>query len=620
MNNKSEMHLIVLYSNARHQEKEILEDINKHLKIIECYDIEWSKEKFLENIQRFYRFSPRNARKGIKERGNGNLLLITAMDNKPDYRIAEALVGHEYTNVNLLNLKFKYRKQVGRNAIHSTVNQKEARRDLCLLLGISMDDYLKKAPKQWDGTIQHIKRDLVGAYGYKNFEEMFYVLNETTNYAVLRNYEMLPQDFRLAEHGDIDIIVENYAIACAMLNAKPIAKNHPKAFNTVNGEKIPYDIRHLEDNYYCHEFAKDMLSTRVLNKNGVYIFNDEYYFYSLIYHSFIHKFKIADDYYARLENLFYKLNLNKKYNLSDYVSPFDLYYQLLIDFMKEHDYQIIKPDPPTKFNTSILDIGKNTKYLKEFYKLDSVRYCKIPSYKPNYKMFEGYFGNNHVFIKVGSYKNACKNEYYTMQKLYKNNPENFAKPIYYSLRKPQNIVMQFIEGETLQNIIDSNKLTDELKETLITDIEAIAKTLSEEDIVHRNITPNKFILGKDNHFKLIDFKYAVSFSKYKEIDYISDNTEIMDFIKNDFSLGKYLWDDFYSMNKILESIGTKSEYIKNNIGKYQIHFKQTRNVKTFIDQVFSVKNEQKTNKFGEKGKMYKVIRLLGFKIKLGRKG
>ena len=51
---KGELHLMVLWANARHKEKEILEDIGNHLKILECYDIKWTDKSVSDNFSRFY--------------------------------------------------------------------------------------------------------------------------------------------------------------------------------------------------------------------------------------------------------------------------------------------------------------------------------------------------------------------------------------------------------------------------------------------------------------------------------------------------------------------------------------------------------------------------------------
>lgn len=40
-----ELHLFILWEKARNKQEEIINDIKQHLKIIECYEILWSKNK-----------------------------------------------------------------------------------------------------------------------------------------------------------------------------------------------------------------------------------------------------------------------------------------------------------------------------------------------------------------------------------------------------------------------------------------------------------------------------------------------------------------------------------------------------------------------------------------------
>lgn len=80
-----ELHLIILWERARYKEKEILEDIQKHLKIIECYNIAWSKENVANNFTRFYGVKLPSHSCKEKECCIGRFLLITVLDEKPKY-------------------------------------------------------------------------------------------------------------------------------------------------------------------------------------------------------------------------------------------------------------------------------------------------------------------------------------------------------------------------------------------------------------------------------------------------------------------------------------------------------------------------------------------------------
>ena len=168
-----ELHLIVLWHNARYREKEILEDIQKNLQIVECYDIKWSKDKVASNFTRFYGEKLDNGSFKEKECGTDSFLLVVVMDNSPVYEFVETSRGSEYVNVNLFNLKSKYREWTrGGHKIHTTNTPEETNHDITLLLGVNYEDYLAEHNGNWDGKIKSIERNLTGAEEWKSLEEI----------------------------------------------------------------------------------------------------------------------------------------------------------------------------------------------------------------------------------------------------------------------------------------------------------------------------------------------------------------------------------------------------------------------------------------------------------------
>ena len=77
---KEELHLFIIWENARYKQEEIIKDIKAKFQIIKIYEIEWNKENFSKNLSRFY---GANLPKGCgKEEhcGNGKFLLIIVKD------------------------------------------------------------------------------------------------------------------------------------------------------------------------------------------------------------------------------------------------------------------------------------------------------------------------------------------------------------------------------------------------------------------------------------------------------------------------------------------------------------------------------------------------------------
>lgn len=610
--NENELHLIVLWPKAREKQSEIIADISENLQILECIEVEWTPEKSTNNYKRFYGFSDKASERKAKVCGLGNILVITVMDNNPDYRLVESMRGFEYLNYNMFKLKLKYRNWFNDlHVVHTTNNPNEVKHDICMLLGISSKDYLQSTTnKIYDGSIRYIKRNLAGCDGYKSFEDMFYVLNETVNYAVLRNHEMLPEAFKTDLHGDIDILCEDFNKICNVLNAE--IKDSTRVYNIVGGSKIPYDIRYLGDDYYCYDFEKDMLLTKFINDKGITVLADEYYFYSLIYHALYQKKYVSVDYYDKAYKLFCKLGLDKIFNIKDYISPFDLYFKLLKDFMNLHNYSFSSLKNTVSYNDAILRVEEKARQLKKHYRFKTVKSCNIDIKAPqNYKFFETYWENEHLFIKAGDYDESYKNEFDIMKTLYESNNINFIKPFFYrNDGHNQNIVMEYIEGDSLETLIKNNKLSDVQKKGIVKDLENIAKSLFENKIVNRNITLKNLIFANNGHLKLIDFKYAIS----------TDNDRM------------YKLYDFYLISEILKILQEKNEYIEKNAIKFlsSISQKKLLSMKTqvssdklvclpkkpvkFTQNIFSIRNEIYSNNRGLR-KKYKVLRILGFKIK-----
>ena len=149
----SELHLIILWARARYKEKEILTDIAANLKILECYDIAWSKKFVANNFSRFYGVKLDSRSSKEKECGSGRFLLITVLDENPKYDFIKTSRGFENVNTNLFFLKEKYRAWTrGGHKIHATNSVAETNHDLSLLLGKNSADYLLNAPEKWDGS------------------------------------------------------------------------------------------------------------------------------------------------------------------------------------------------------------------------------------------------------------------------------------------------------------------------------------------------------------------------------------------------------------------------------------------------------------------------------------
>lgn len=582
-----ELHLFILWEKSRSQQTEILNDIKQHLQVLECYDIQWSKDKVSENFSRFYGQKLDSATDKKKHCGSGRFLLITVLDNAPDYRVTETSRGHELVNINIFNLKEKYRRMTGGGSkIHATNSAEETNHDITLLLGKNSIDYLATLPKQRNAEIITLNKDLTGADGWQNLEEAFYVLNNTVPYVILRNYEMLPREFDPSKHGDIDILTENPLNAALLLNAQKIFREKYRVHyqTMVAGRPVRWDIRFLGDDYYCHAWEKEILDKRRLRK-GIYIPDAENAFYSLVYHALFHKSKIAEDYYDKTARLLDEAGLTKDAAAIDVPCPFDAYFSLLQKFMREKNYCFLEPQDKSVYcNPFLAELDKAAAVLREKFAMTDVRPIMINHYGGSqYIYFRALNNDRPLFVKWGGIGDTCKNEFIYTDKLYRLNPRNFTRPRFYRCDDAVKFVaMDYVDGISLEKFLNKGGITAEVQKALTSQMKDIAATLLEARCVHRDIRPANFIWTADRHLYLIDNQFTVSADKYRECRAVRNKPYIIAALGCKYALGKFKWDDMYSFGKMLRNFGLISQddtaaYFAANKGKLRI-FLRRRNL------------------------------------------
>ncbi|WP_062532641.1 hypothetical protein [Jeotgalibaca dankookensis] len=362
-NNKPELNLFIIWEKARYKQNEILNDMQNRFKIINVYEVEWSEEYFSQNMTRFYgQKLPKGSHKE-KHCGRGSFILIVFLDEKPKYLERPTSRGKEIVNINTFDVKALYREWTGGgHKIHGTNSIIETNHDLALLLGMSSDEYLSSSGNGWNNEIKKIKKDLHGYNGWQDIEELFKILNSTTQYVVLRNFDCLPDEYTMENHGDIDLLVEDYNEIKYILNSKEVFSSRKyRVHNSVriSGDEVLFDFRYISDNYYDASWEKKILEKRVLNKKGFYVPDIENYFYSLLYHAVIHKYKISDDYLDKLLELSgiiedIKISKDRFKEVTDLKNILDL-------FMMKNNYEYTEPkDLSVVFNNRIVKLDKLT--------------------------------------------------------------------------------------------------------------------------------------------------------------------------------------------------------------------------------------------------------------------
>ena len=577
-----EIQLFILWGNSRFKENEIITDIKKHFELINVYEIEWTKELFVTNLTRLY---GEKMRSKIKHCGQDKFLLITVMDNDPSYTYSQTLKGYEYVNEKTLHLKQKYRKLTGGGyKIHSTNDLNEVNHDLTLLLGINYEDYYRQnSEKRFDNNIVKIKQDIIGSKGWDSLSQLFYVLNNTCRYVVLRGFEDLPSS--ISKNEDIDLLVENFEKTKLILNATN-TKNKSYSIQVktkVDNQYIIFDLRYIEDNYYCQDWEEKILDNRIFNKNKIYTPDLENYFYSLIYHCLIHKKTTPSKYNKILADLFKGIDKEKRYNLSDYSDPFDIYLPMLFEYLDKNNYYCPNPiDKKLKLNNYNIEKSNKIRILTEKYNLNKINSFIVN--KKNCSGFDYFFSaeenNKKLFVKFGGFEDSTKREYTAMNTLNSQAPSYFPKCYHYSLKNNEKfIAMDYIEGTLLSKVLNSVELKQEQLQRAFDSLYEIAIILHRNKFIHRDVNPNNLIIQNDGTLILFDFQHVLGYN-FKEIKTYIDNPKLLRGLNRKYRPAPYVWNDMYSFykimlefkNKNIISFNEKISDIQSKMMTQEVHF------------------------------------------------
>lgn len=268
----NETHLFIIWSNALNKKDEIIEDIKSRFTLIGMHKVSWEKRSFSSNLTRFYgeNLPPHSNKEKLC--GTDDFILLVVIDDHPLYRKRLTSKGVQIVNVNMFDAKEMYRNWTGGgHRIHGTNSNEEFKHDIILLTGMSKEDYMKKYYSRQELLIDNFKY-MPGENGWENIGQILYVLNETTNYVVLRNFDGLFSDYNKSIHGDIDLLTSNREILRLLLNANPVHISNRRVQHIVKiGQGGTYvDIRYIGDNYYCKEWEESILRNRVRTEDNYF--------------------------------------------------------------------------------------------------------------------------------------------------------------------------------------------------------------------------------------------------------------------------------------------------------------------------------------------------------------
>ncbi|MGN0428161.1 MAG: hypothetical protein ACI4F0_10195 [Agathobacter sp.] len=179
---------------------------------------------------------------------------------------------------------------------------------------------------------------------WNSIQDVFKCIEEAKcNYVVLRSAEEIFDDEKyLFEGHDIDILCEQSDVN-KLVDAMRLERTiHCSSYilNVAN-RNISIDITSPGSGEYDSLWEQHILIRRIVFKDSLcHTPSDEDYFYTLLYHSLVHKKQFPERYRERIRKLAHKLGMKLKFE-PDNSSISKYYYTILLKkFMKKKGYEI----------------------------------------------------------------------------------------------------------------------------------------------------------------------------------------------------------------------------------------------------------------------------------------
>lgn len=296
-----ENHILIAWENARIDTAAIIKEMPSHLEVKLMFLYIWKKEDANQNYAAFYGEKLENIQYKVDHCGSGSFRVLVIHDKHPRYAVRKTSRGERTVNTTMFDLKTRLREITGGgHLIHGSDTLREANVNAISLFGKPIEHVLGLYENEH--KLIEIKRNITGVHGWKNWEELLTAMNYCTDYVILRNAETVV-DNNHADHGDTDLLVEDYASAITILAGKKEAPGEDRVLyrvNIANDDQL-IDVRYVSDDYYCEVWERKILQTRnPYGDSSYYVPDEENQKYSLLYHALVHKAYLSADYKRKL--------------------------------------------------------------------------------------------------------------------------------------------------------------------------------------------------------------------------------------------------------------------------------------------------------------------------------
>jgi hypothetical protein len=517
-----ELSTFVIWQSGFQFAPEILKRLSLFFDVRFVSEFFWPDQQVVDKLKAFYPsrdFTLKSEKVREIGGGAGILLVATVPRNKPE----------EADNSLVKDFKNQYRRS-GRNFLHASDNETEAYANFSVATGESQAHFLalKKAPK----TLAFLERDSspnapkvaqIEKAPVRNIQEAFARLNKYEEYVVLRNWEGFPERPSSVNHSDIDLLVKDRHRAETLLMARPVFLDQRRVYGSVEvgNQLYNFDFRYVGDSYYDMRWQHEMLAARVWH-DFFFVLSSRDYFWSLVYHSLVHKGVLSEDYQAKLR----AIGAQPNQFLSAYSSySVENLYHGLRKFLGSGGYRVTRPLDSTVRRSPL--IGRPVaralvRVVSDLSRGLGARFYKIDlSYLPILRGVRGskkarllkrnVFRVGPLVIKRSDGPGRdflLRNEFAIMTEL-----ENYGwAPKALGIYREGDelfLVSERIPGRALSSIWFFSRAA---RESLRDQSRQIADDLSQAHIAHRDVSPSNLVFD-GQRLCLIDFQFARNFQR-----------------------------------------------------------------------------------------------------------
>lgn len=513
--NDSILHILVIWSKGQAHRDEILSDLRKDFDILKIFRGHWDKDKFHQNYMVFYAHSQYhlgcNSYRSLLQRkvehcGDEDFTVVILRDDHPHFENRITSSGNRLVNTRMFDKKVQYRALTGGgHKIHSSDDTWETNHDLTVMFGFNTEDFCRHYTL--DGGEATISHNCQGVGGYESIEKFFYVLNNTIRYVVMRNHECIPDQYTVEGHGDIDLLCENKNWMAYLTAARPVFEESYRVYHIIRigGVEVPFDFRYVGDNYYDQPWQEDILQTRVLTKNLFYTPNPENQYYTLLYHAYIQKWEVKEDYPPKLK--MYAETIGQTFNSDKQAAILQL-----DAFLRAHHYEYTRANDITvMYNHDHIALSPYALRQGQLLK----RLISHPS--DPMKFHSRIYEKKDSFIKIGT-TSLIENEATYLQKLsHCNRVPRLLRKEYLDEEDETLIEISRVKGVDFNKFFDhvNNQRWSYLRNFVIGGVELLYM-LADNHIAHRDFLPSNLMIDIKGKVSLIDFGWATDLGKQKE--------------------------------------------------------------------------------------------------------